>query len=257
MVRRNIGIQETSTTVFAEAEDVGLQGATTVVQQVVREEELRARIGEVSATPTANTVQDRLRTLGLQHPASLGQKTMAGSLSVTVASDQGALSVDTELPAAVALSDALPNPTVPGVGAYLLAWNGATSDRQRNNTEGTLLASAARTASTFSANQTNYNARGVILGLNVTVIGTGSVSVRMYPIDPAVGNINSPLGSSIAVTATGRYQYVLYPGVAAPATGSMSTIGAFSLPLPRQWQAGVIHTDGSSWTYSLSFAYIV
>lgn len=32
--------------------------------------------------------------------------------------------VDTELPAAIALSDVLGNPTVPGVGSYLLIWNG-------------------------------------------------------------------------------------------------------------------------------------
>lgn len=39
--------------------------------------------------------------------------------------------VDTELPAAAALSDAAANPTTPMIGAVLLAWNGATLDRVR------------------------------------------------------------------------------------------------------------------------------
>jgi hypothetical protein len=36
---------------------------------------------------------------------------------------------DTELPAAAALADATANPTVPGVGAFMHAWNGSTWDR--------------------------------------------------------------------------------------------------------------------------------
>jgi hypothetical protein len=41
----------------------------------------------------------------------------------------GTLAVNTELPAAAALADSTANPTVPGVGAYLLGWNGTTWDR--------------------------------------------------------------------------------------------------------------------------------
>lgn len=37
--------------------------------------------------------------------------------------------VDTELPAAAALADDVANPTVPGVGAFLMGWDGATWDR--------------------------------------------------------------------------------------------------------------------------------
>lgn len=41
--------------------------------------------------------------------------------------------VNTELAAAVALSDAMANPTVPVVGGGLLLWNGATWDRALSN----------------------------------------------------------------------------------------------------------------------------
>jgi len=37
--------------------------------------------------------------------------------------------VDTELPAAAALADATANPTVPGVGAHMMGYNGTTWDR--------------------------------------------------------------------------------------------------------------------------------
>ena len=40
--------------------------------------------------------------------------------------------VDTELPAAAVLADAMANPTTPSVGVCLLAWNGATWDRIRS-----------------------------------------------------------------------------------------------------------------------------
>jgi hypothetical protein len=47
-----------------------------------------------------------------------------GALWVTVSG-----TVDTELPAAAALTDAFANPTVPGVGAFLMGWNTTTWDR--------------------------------------------------------------------------------------------------------------------------------
>lgn len=54
---------------------------------------------------------------------------MADSLAVVVASDQSSLTVDTELPAAAALTDNFANPTVPGVGAFTMLWDSATWDR--------------------------------------------------------------------------------------------------------------------------------
>lgn len=88
-------------------------------------------------------------------PNQLGQQVMAVSMSVTMASDQTAfpvsmsgtvdvsdraarllghvtidgqpVSVDTELPAAAALTDANGNPTTPMVGAALLVWDSAAA----------------------------------------------------------------------------------------------------------------------------------
>lgn len=41
--------------------------------------------------------------------------------------------VDTELPAAAALADGASNPTVPGVGAFGMVWNGASWERTRGD----------------------------------------------------------------------------------------------------------------------------
>ncbi len=60
---------------------------------------------------------------------ALGQTTMSASLPVTMASNQSAISVDTELPTAAALADNTANPTVPGVGAFLMGYDGTTWDR--------------------------------------------------------------------------------------------------------------------------------
>jgi hypothetical protein len=53
-----------------------------------------------------------------------GTVTVSGTVSVSGA-------VDTELPAAAALADNTPNPTVPAVGAFAMGWDGANWDRIR------------------------------------------------------------------------------------------------------------------------------
>jgi hypothetical protein len=60
-----------------------------------------------------------------------GQATMANSAPVVIASNQTAIAVDTELPAAAALADATANPTTPIIGSAIEGWNGSTWDRIR------------------------------------------------------------------------------------------------------------------------------
>jgi hypothetical protein len=54
--------------------------------------------------------------------------TNAGTFAVQ-ATQSGAWAVDTELPAAAALSDAFANPTAPAVGAFVMGWNNTTWER--------------------------------------------------------------------------------------------------------------------------------
>lgn len=55
---------------------------------------------------------------------------------VTVTS--GSITADTELPSAASLADATANPTVPGVGGFLMGYNGTTWDRVRTANTGRL-----------------------------------------------------------------------------------------------------------------------
>lgn len=86
-------------------------------------------------TDTTGSLSGKLRGLVKwafeRMPAALGQTTKSGSLPVAIASDQGALTVDTELPAAAALADGAANPTTSPIGACIKGFNGATWDRGR------------------------------------------------------------------------------------------------------------------------------
>lgn len=142
-----------------------------------------------------------------------------------------------------------------------MLYNDSTSswNRQRGNTQGTLLASSVRTVTTTSPDQTNYNARGVIVYLNISLAsGTGGLSVRIWGKDPVTGSGVVLNAAPTAITATGIYGYVLYPGIgAAAAAGNGGMNQVTSEVLPRTWFVQVTHGDGSSYTYSVGYALIL
>jgi hypothetical protein len=79
------------------------------------------------------------------------------------------VNVGTPVPAA--LADATANPTTVIVGAANELFNETTFDRQRGNTELTVFASAARTATpTPYDNALNVNARGLVLVIVVQLL---------------------------------------------------------------------------------------
>ena len=138
-------------------------------------------------------------------------------------------------------------------------FNGTSWDRTYNNTQGTLLASAARTSAAFAPNQTNYNARGVVVFLSVTAAsGTGGLSIHIVLVDPVSGNSVYTAPNPTAVVATGLYAYMLYPSASGTAnTGGASVVQWVSSALTRTWTAWVGAGDTSSYTYSLGYALIL
>lgn len=136
--------------------------------------------------------------------------------------------------------------------ALLLAGqsNGTTVEAVRGNTQGTLLASAARTATTASADQINHSACGVRVAVNITVWTAGSLTVQVQEKDPVSGTYRTIL-SSAALAATGLTVLVVYPGVTVTANLAASE------PLPRTWRVNVVHADATSITYSCGFSLIV
>lgn len=134
--------------------------------------------------------------------------------------------------------------------------NGATWDPQKNNTEGALLASAARTADTTSADQTNHNARGVIVHLNISAAsGTGGLVMRFQMKDPVSGNYIDVNAAPTARTTAEYFTYIWYPGASMAVAANLHQVNA--APLPRTWRVRVAHADGSSYTYSVAYSLIV
>ena len=227
---------------------------------------------------------------------------------------------NTELPAAVALSDTLANPTAPAVGACLLGWdgtqwvrvdvdstgalrslgflsngswpdnestgtffgalgdgftrplfvdtglyNGAGWNAARNNVEVTLLASAARTATTNSPDQTNYNGRGVHVSIDVTVEGPATLAIKIQGKHSVGGTYYDICDFGTVYTAAtdtpGAKTVAMFPGILTAdhvgvGAGVFGTI-AKSGVLPRTWRAVVTHADATTCTYSLSAVTIV
>lgn len=126
------------------------------------------------------------------------------------------------------------------------------------NTQGTLAASAARTTPLTTATQTNKNAKGVMVTLNVTAVGTGGLNLRIMAVDPVTGTAIALNATGTAVTATGEYAYLLYPGLAT--SGPVATTQlqqTTNAVLPRQWYVLVQTADGSSYTYSVGYSLIL
>lgn len=146
------------------------------------------------------------------------------------------------------------------VSGYNLAFNGATWDRQRGNTEGTLLASAARTATTISPIQTNHNARGVHLFLDISANpgGADTLSLLLYGVNPVTG-LRAAAIANVAVPAatSGLFELQVYPGInnGTLAAGAATVSKPFTVP--RSWLAQVTHSGATSFTYSLGYSLIV
>jgi hypothetical protein len=135
-----------------------------------------------------------------------------------------------------------------------MLYNGTTSDKPRGNTQGTLLASAARTSSATSGVQTNYNASGIQVVLKVTVAsGVGGLVLNIlgYTISGVTYKINA---DPTAVTAIGTYVYEIYPGLGA-AAGQITQRSNGVLPL--KYYVYVNTVDASSYTYQIECSLIL
>ncbi len=160
--------------------------------------------------------------------------------------------VDTELAAAAALADAAANPTIPKVGAAELLYNDTTWDRERNNTEGTLLASAAYTTTTSSADTINYNSSALALFVDVTSISASpSVTAQLDWKDPVSGDYEPIWIATVAIVGTGEYIYLFDLG----GLGSAGEYDeAVNIRIPRTFRLTMTHADADSITYSVGLA---
>lgn len=130
-------------------------------------------------------------------------------------------------------------------------FDGTFWNRQRGNEEITLLSSSARTSTTNSSDQTNYNSRGLHVIIDVTsVTATPSITPKIQGKDPVSGNYYDVLVGS-AITTTGTNVIKVYPGIATVSNGAASDI------LPLTWRVRVEHADTDSITYSVGAVVVV
>lgn len=94
-------------------------------------------LGQLDDTATATVTENQFAPVRIStRRALLVEGVASGTAIATTVS--GTVTVDSELPAAAALADAAANPTVPGVGGFLMGYNGATWDRVRTANTGRL-----------------------------------------------------------------------------------------------------------------------
>lgn len=130
-------------------------------------------------------------------------------------------------------------------------WNGASVDRQRGNldTAALITASGATTTQT-SADQTNFNGRGVKVVLNMTAAGTGSVTLSIQGKDAASGAYYTIL-AGVAVTTNTTNVYTVYPGAPAAANVSANDV------LPRTWRTVCTANNANAASYTVGASVIV
>lgn len=136
------------------------------------------------------------------------------------------------------------------VSSGMISYNGATFDKVRNNTQNTLLASSARTVTTSSADQTNYNSKGLHVVLDVTSAGTGSITLSIEAKDTLSGKYYTLL-TGAAVTTDSTNVYKVYPGLPATANVSANDI------VPRTYRVTVTANNANSVTYSVASLHVL
>lgn len=128
---------------------------------------------------------------------------------------------------------------------YGLGFNGSGWDRQRNNIDVTVLASAARTIATNSADLISYNARFLRVAIDISAIAGSPSLVFTVKAKDALSGVYSTILASAALTGTGHTVLLIGPGLLAVANLVANA------PLPRTFRVEVTVGTADSVTYSV------
>lgn len=169
-----------------------------------------------------------------------------GQLKATLYRSTGA-----EYPAVAPTADAWTSATALAVFNQPGLFNGASFDRSRNNEALTVAASAARTAELVSADQVNYNGRGILLIVNVTARAAATTLTPKFQYkDPVSGEYKLAWTAAAAInTADDTFAYLLYPHTI-PAVAVYTE--HVDIVLPRTYRIVVTPNDANSVTYSVA-----
>jgi hypothetical protein len=116
------------------------------------------------------------------------------------------------------------------VAAESFTFNGTTFDRTRGSMDNIVLANlSGATSSSQSADQTNFNGRGVKVFLNITANAGGSITFTIQGKDPVSG-LYFTLLAGASQASTGTVMMSVYPGLTASTNITANDV------LPRTWR---------------------
>lgn len=119
----------------------------------------------------------------------------------------------------------------------------------QNNDVVPLPAQVGATTTQTGADQINPAGRGVKVVLDMTVVGTGSVTLTIQGKDIASGKYYTLLvGAAVVTNSTNVYE--VYPGIAVAANVSASAT------LPRTWRVLVTANNANAATYTVGASVI-
>jgi len=145
--------------------------------------------------------------------------------------------------------DGITGQDIPVEHQYL--YNGTTYDHTRGNMDtGAVITAVAATTTQNSADQLNSNGKGVVVFLNMTNVGTGSVTPHIQGKDTASGNYYDILVGT-AITTNAFAIYHVYPSIAAIANVAVSDV------LTRTWRVQVVANNANATTYTVSASVLV
>lgn len=111
-----------------------------------------------------------------------------------------------------------------------------------------VLPSLSRTT-TQSVDVKNLTGAGVEVTVDISTIGTGSITLNIRAKDPVSGNYIVIL-ASVALVANGTTRYRVYPGIAVVANQTASDT------VPHEWNIQVVANNANPVVYSVSAALI-
>ena len=119
-----------------------------------------------------------------------------------------------------------------------------------NTDTGALLLGVGATVSQNTFDLTNVDSRGLKLFVNMSLVGTGSITVTVQGKDPTSGTYYTILASA-AIVANGFTTYTVYPGAPVTANASVNDI------LPRTWRVLVTANNANPANYTVSGCLVV